>query len=217
MQLPGVCAALSVGARFNMSQDNPSGISVAKVDSLRLRWFCIVVNRYTRLEYAQAEDTIKQLLRELMLLREIISSLQSSANRASDSAACNGNLESSTALATSHASSSSSQALSNKRISRSKLLGELNHLRQAKAAVESKHVDLLQRLGALEAEKERAEECSEMISRETAKLLDDKRQLLNDLGKFTSLVHAPIEREVVVTIMSNCRYDGVQHTEGCVC
>lgn len=151
---------------------------------------CLAMYRYTRLEYAQAEDTIQQLLRELMLLREIASrasSLQSSSgSRTADAVAigngCHDSTSSTGAPAASSTPSPSSQAISNKRISRSKLLGELHQLRAAKAAAESKRDDLLQRLGALEAEKERAEECQEMISRQTAKLLDDKRQLLNDLG-----------------------------------
>jgi hypothetical protein len=137
------------------------------------------------LEYQQAEETIQQLLRELMLLREIVNRVSA---LSSSAAASNGGspTHAEAAAAASSAGGAAGAAgagLSNKRISRSKLLGELQQLRQAKAAAESRQVSLLQRLGALEAEKERAEESQEMISRETAKLLDDKRKLLNDLGE----------------------------------
>jgi hypothetical protein len=137
------------------------------------------------LEYQQAEDTIQQLLRELMLLREIVnrvSALSSSAAASNGGSPTHADAAAATASA-GGAAAAAGAGLSNKRISRSKLLGELQQLRQAKAAAESRQVSLLQRLGALEAEKERAEESQEMISRETAKLLDDKRQLLNDLGE----------------------------------
>lgn len=154
-----------------------------------LVWWCCLI-RYWRLEYSQAEDTIQQLLRELMLLREIVNRVTSlsSAASAAAGAAVHG---SGGGLADGSSSSCGGQAaglngtagLSNKRISRSKLLGELQQLRQAKQAAELKRDSLLQRLGALEAEKERAEESQEMISRQTAKLLDDKRKLLNDLGE----------------------------------
>jgi hypothetical protein len=151
---------------------------------LLLLWGCVRLRRYTRLEYQQAEETIQQLLRELMLLREIVNRVSALSSTA---AASNGGSPTHADAASAHASAGGAAAaagagLSNKRISRSKLLGELQALRQAKAAAESRQVSLLQRLGALEAEKERAEESQEMISRETAKLLDDKRKLVNDLG-----------------------------------
>ncbi|KAF6254648.1 hypothetical protein COO60DRAFT_1703219 [Scenedesmus sp. NREL 46B-D3] len=134
--------------------------------------------RYTRLEYQQSEQTIQQLLRELMLLREIVNRVSA----LSSTAASNGGSQADTDASSGGGAPAAAAGLSNKRISRSKLLGELQQLRQAKAAAESRQVSLLQRLGTLEAEKERAEESQEMISRETAKLLDDKHKLLNDLG-----------------------------------
>lgn len=139
-----------------------------------------------RLENSQAEATIRQLLRELMLFRELLSqvnSQQGNGSKTPEPCANHALLENNGTASASSSHATCSPALSNKRVSRSKLLGELHQLRQAKAAAESKRDDLLQRLGALEAEKERAEECQEMISKQTAKLLDDKRQLLNDLGK----------------------------------
>jgi hypothetical protein len=138
------------------------------------------------LEYQQAEETIQQLLRELMLLREIVNrvSALSSTSAASNGGGNSADADCGAAAASAGGAAGAGAALSNKRISRSKLLGELQQLRQAKAAAESQQVSLLQRLGALEAEKERAEESQEMISRETAKLLDDKRKLLRDLGGF---------------------------------
>jgi hypothetical protein len=139
--------------------------------------------RYTRLEYQQAEETIQQLLRELMLLREIVNRVSALSSTAAASNWGTTDAEAGLAAASAGGAAAAGAGLSNKRISRSKLLGELQQLRQAKAAAESQQVSLLQRLGALEAEKERAEESQEMISRETAKLLDDKRKLLRDLGE----------------------------------
>uniref|UniRef100_A0A383VY99 Uncharacterized protein n=1 Tax=Tetradesmus obliquus TaxID=3088 RepID=A0A383VY99_TETOB len=139
--------------------------------------------RYTRLEYQQSEETIQQLLRELMLLREIVNRVSALSSTAAASNGGGNIVDADTGSAAASAGGAAGAGAGpNKRISRSKLLGELQQLRLAKAAAESRQVSLLQQLGALEAEKERAEESQEMISRETAKLLDDKRKLLRDLG-----------------------------------
>lgn len=152
---------------------------------------CYNTYRCLRLEYAQAQETIQQLLRQIVQLRDERDKVSGNGKWTPEPAVDghtvrdSSSATSSTARTASPAYHTSTQVTSNKRSSRSKLLVELHHLRAAKTAAESRHDDLLQRLDALEAEKQRAEECQEMISKQTAKLLDDKRQLLDNLGELS--------------------------------
>lgn len=137
--------------------------------------------RYTRLEHQQAEQTIQQLLRELMQLREITGKLQQAAAAGSSggsSAAAAGTSRFAVASAQGgiygssggvEASGSSSPV--SKTRSKGKLIGELQQLRAAMAAAESK-------LGALEAEKVRQ-------SNQLAGISAQPRPVLDVVGLFT--------------------------------